>query len=434
MAKAKTKVKAAAKKTRGKVETKPEPKLKLKAGALPEAMSTAERNAIIDGICSRAETTYGSAAVQRAQDTHCSYMLRRPTGITSLDIGLGGGFPASAPSVLVGPDSSGKDYLLWKTGAETQRLYGDDFCMAVYFTEFKPDKIFMKDFCGLQIAFSEKELEEMSQARFAAGQPELTEDELDHYRYQIGNFISIHGVSADHGFDEIFKFLDANVCQIVAVNSIGFLQTEAKENTDSFEDHAQQRNEAALLTKFMPKIAMYLNRGTTKGVPNETSIILVNQVRSAEAKRAMPGRPTQEKDTYKTAANSFALKHAKAIELFLHNGPRITEKDPPYTNLGRKKSWEITKGKLGVHEGIKGEFDFFHGKGADVALDLVDVACGLGVFRIAGSWVYYEEDENLAFQAQSTAKAARILSGNPELYQHIRHRCFQEAKTMYRHR
>jgi hypothetical protein len=406
-----------------------------KAQFTPTIVSTVnERRLAADKIIAEAAKKYGNGYVERSEKMNSSYLLRRPTGIVSIDIAMAGGWPAAAPSVLVGPDGAGKDYLLWRTAAETQKLYGEEFCMACYFTEFKPDKLFMKDMCGFQIAFTEDEIEELDMARRKMGKPTLTSHDQDHYRHQVGTFIPILGLSADHGFDEVFKFLDANICQIVAVNSIGSMQTEAKENTDSFEEFPQQRNEASLLSKVMPKFSMYLNR-SDNDKPNETSLILVNQVRSKDAaQRPMKGRVPQEKDGYKTASNAWALKHHKAIELFVHNGPRIYDEEAkPPLPLGRKKQWELTKGKLGTHEGIKGEFDFFFGEGADILGDLVTTSLKLDIVQANGSWMTYDAD-GFKFKTQGAARVLELLRKQPELVAHLRERCFQEAGFLCRHR
>lgn len=399
--------------------------------------SAKDREAKINHIIAGAAKAHGEGCVMRAEHSFASYTLRRPTGIISLDIAMAGGWPAAAPNVLVGPDGVGKDYLLWRTMAETQRIYGNDFCAACYFTEFKPDKLYMKDYCGLQIAFSEDELADLDLARRAAGGEPLSNEDLDHYRRQLGTFIPIYGISADHGFDKVFDFVETNYFQIIAVNSIGSLQTEAKEKTESFEEFAQQRNEAMLLSKVMPKFSMYLNRRDPFSRPNETTLILVNQVRSkdAAAKSFMKGRVPQDKDNYKTASNAHALKHHKAIELFMHNGARIYEENatPPHI-LGRKKTWELTKGKLGTHEGIRGEFSYFFGEGADVYGDLLNTAVALGVIDQGGSWFSYSDDPAYEFKVNSTAKAQEHLRKHPELVDHIRTQCFRVAGTVCRHR
>ena len=115
------------KKVTAPITTKPTPL------HLPTAKDRAKA---IDSIVNAAARKYGGGRVELSENTNSSYLLRRPTGILSLDLAMAGGWPAAAPNVLVGPDGVGKDYLLWRTMAEAQRTYGEDFCAAVYFTEF----------------------------------------------------------------------------------------------------------------------------------------------------------------------------------------------------------------------------------------------------------------------------------------------------------
>lgn len=392
-----------------------------------------EKRQRLEAVVNRINTEMKRTVVRLASDTSSSYLLRRPTGITSLDIALAGGIPASAPVVIVGPDSAGKDYLLWRVCAETQRIYGEDFAMAVYLTEFRADKRYMRDFCGLKIAMSDQELDEIDSARLNMGLPPLTREEREHYQEQVGKIFLIYGVTAEEGFDAIIDLVATNSCQIVAVNSIGFLQTEAKEDQESFKDFAQQRNEAILLSKFLPKLAMTLNRDLPNGERNETSIILINQVRSKDNVRPIPGRPMMDRDKYRPAAEAHALKHGKALELMIHNGKKLYDEDNQVV-LGREKQWEFLKGKLGFHEGKKGVFRYFFETGADVIGDLIEVCKSLGVFSVSGSWVEYERDGETQFRCQGDAKIRTYLRDRPEMVDELRHACFQRAGIIYKHR
>jgi RecA/RadA recombinase len=363
----------------------------------------------------------GREVCKMASDDYSSYLLRRPTTITSLDIELGGGLPAAAPSVLVGPDGVGKDYLLWLAMAEQQRLYGEDFCSAVYFTEFKMDKLFMKNMCGFMIGFTEGEIEEIEESRVATGLPSLTPADIDWYRKQIGSPIIIDGVPAEDGFDALLKYVEANTCQIVAVNSIGNLQTYAKEDKDSLREFAQQRNEAALMSKLMPKLSMLLNRGGPDGERSESAIVLINQMRSEDEVKKIPGRPTSAKAKMKPANNSWSLKHGKAIELALYKG--VQHRTDDYRTIGRTIDWEITKGKLGTHEGKKGSFDFFYEIGADRIGDLIDTCVKHGVIQRNGSWYSCEGMK----ASQSDAPIRARIHEDPSFKDQLRDECFAKA-------
>ncbi len=338
------------------------PKERPKAKDLAGMTQKERLRMVVAGINAEA----GRDVVRVASDASSSYLLRRPTGIISLDLGLAGGFPAAAPTVLTGPDGAGKDYLLWRTCAEAQRIYGDDFACAIYLTEFKADKLFMKDVCGFHVGMTPEEIEELDEARQKAGLPALTDEQREYYAFEIGSPYIIDGVIAEQGFDSILTFVESNTCQIAAVNSIGFLQTAAKEKKEKLEEFAQQANEAMLMTKFMPKLANILNAGGPDGERNETAIILVNQVRSKDEKpRGKPGVPIPERKKYRSAVQAWALKHGKAIELMLHKGKPIWDEEMGIY-VGKESFWELTKGKLGTHEGIKGSYNFFFDGGADI--------------------------------------------------------------------
>ncbi len=385
----------------------------------------------LQDVINRINAEAKSNVIRLAKDEDCSYILRRPTGITSLDIALAGGFPASAPSVIVGPDGAGKDYVLWRSCAEVQKTYGKDFNMVAFLTEFKLDKRFMREICGLKIAFTDEEIDELNEARTRIGMDPLTKEEKKEYTSQVGEIGVILGVTAEEGFDAILDVIESNTCQMVIVNSIGFLQTEAKEAVDSFKDFAQQRNEAMLLSKVMPALSMRLNK-SSQDDKNETAIILVNQVRSKDNAVQIRGRPTMERDTYKAGSAAWALKHGKAIELMIHKGKKHIEVD---TNavLGREVPWELTKGKLGTHDGLKGSFDFFFDGGADVVGDLYNTAVSLGLLRVGGAWVSYEHPE-YGFKAQGKSGARRKIIEDAEFYAHLRDECFKAAGVIYRHR
>lgn len=369
--------------------------------------------------------------VSLASAANCSYALRRPTGILSLDLKLAGGFPASAPSVIFGAEGVGKDYLLWRTCGETQQIYGEDFCMAVYLTEFKPDKGQMR-MAGLRVAYSDEEIAEVEGIRAGRGDPPLTEEELAHMRDQVGTILIIAGVTAEDGFDALCDFLESNTCQIIAVNSVGFLQTEAKEATDSFSEFAQQRNEAMLLTKAFPKFAMLMNR---LGTLNETAILLINQVRAKDGPppRKRPGMPVTDKDKYKAAAQSNAMRHGLAIEVALWRGGMIwddVEKKP----VGKHVTWELSKGKLGTHDGPRGEYDYYYEGGIDIFEDAINVALGMEVITEPKTgWFHFKHEEH-GFEIYGRPKVRKLLRDTRAVFEAVRVVCLQTAGVNFRYR
>lgn len=369
--------------------------------------------------------------VHRASEADTSYLLRRPTGIPSLDIALGGGFPAAAPSVIVAPEGVGKDYLLWTTMAMTQGIYGKDFAAVVYMTEFLADKRFIRDRCGLRIGMSNKEIDELNKSRVKRNLAKLTDEQAWHYQEKIGEVLLVYGATAEEGFDRILDFVKINTCQIAAVNSIGFLYTDAKEAADSLSDNPQRSSEAIALTKLSTHLATILNRGGPDGERSETAVLLINQVRAKDAPK-IPGRTPTEKDKTKPAAEAHALKHGKAIELTMYNGAKLYEGDPKEGApvIGRMKTWEITKGKLGTHEGKKGEYRYFFKTGADIEDDLITTGQEAGLIELAGTHNY--TIPGLDFRANSRDKLRRALVENPEMTDFLREEVMRAAPLDFR--
>jgi RecA/RadA recombinase len=386
----------------------------------------------IEAVQTHVNGKLGYSALKRASEDYSSYMLRRPSTITSLDIALNGGFACGATSVIVGPEGAGKDYLLWLTLAEQQRIYGEDFAACVYFTEFKMDKPFMKDFCGFMIGMTEQEIDEIDESRERVGLDPLTEERRDWYRKEIGRPMIIDGVVAEDGFDAILDYVTTNTCQVVAVNSIGNLQTKAKEDKDTLNDFAQQRNEAMLMSKFMPKLSMLLNRGGPDGERNETAVILINQMRAEDEVKKIPGRPTTAKQKMKPANNAWSLRHLKALEVALYKGPQDYD-ETTKTILGRRVDWEINKGKLGTHEGLKGNYEFFFDFGVDRHGDLLNMCIQHNVVQLAGSWYSYD-DGTYSFRGQGETAARKALFETPELYDILRDKCMASAGVTCRYR
>lgn len=396
---------------------------KAEAAATEGALSRTQR---IDLILNKNKGT-----VHRASEANTSYLLRRPTGIPTLDIALGGGFPAAAPSVIVAPDGVGKDYLLWRTMAQSQRLYGDEFAATVYLTEFLSDKRYIRDRCGLKIGMSDGEIDEINVAREKRGLDALTDEQVWHYQETEGQVLLVYGATAEEGFDRILDFVKSNTCQIAAVNSIGFLFTDAKEAAESLSDNPQQRNEALALTKFTTHLATALNRGGPNGERSETSILLINQVRSKDA-RAIPGRVLTERDRTKPAAEAHALKHGKAIELTMYNGAKIYNGDPAKGApvVGRTKTWEITKGKLGTHEGKKGEFNYYFSTGADVGSDLITAGLEYDVIKLNGTHNY--RIDSLGLKANSRDELRTKVLADEEIMDFLQEEVMKAAPLEFR--
>lgn len=100
----------------------------------------------------------GRAQIARASDVWQPFHIRRPTGITSIDIAMGGGFPAGTINQIFGSDGKGKNLVVDHTIAMVQSVYGEDSNIA--FASF--GQPYQKDFGkknGVKVGYADAEIE-----------------------------------------------------------------------------------------------------------------------------------------------------------------------------------------------------------------------------------------------------------------------------------
>src|SRR5262249_47662755 len=100
----------------------------------------------------------GQAVLRQGADITNVFLLRRPTGLTSLDLKLAGGLPAGGFTQIIGRFSSGKTYMANRIMATAQQNYDEEFAAFIAMTEMRFDKGYAKTRCALRIAYSEEEI------------------------------------------------------------------------------------------------------------------------------------------------------------------------------------------------------------------------------------------------------------------------------------
>ena len=346
---------------------------------------------------------YGDSGpiIRAANEAWDASDLRRPCGITSLDLATGGGLVAGRVHQYDGLNSTGKNYLLYKYFAETQRLYKEDACLAMCCFESFVDKHFAQ-MCGCKIAMSKYDVEVTNIARAARKEPPLTEEEEKEALEcpGVGQFHIFKG-PAEKVLEGVVHAVKSNIYQIIGIDSWDSMLTMPEEST-VLGDTPQIASSATLQTKWAKKIEDAFNpkfrcpncgyfplkkKVTSykllkfkyecpepdcnwKGINpyteiNETTIYCINQVRSKiqmSGGRVM-GRP------YKTSGAN-ALQHLNAIRVSLHPGTALRDGK---TKIGKEINWEITKAKTGAKEGTIGSFIlYFNPLEVDVTNDLMN--------------------------------------------------------------
>ena len=368
-----------------------------------------DTNELLDAL--QAKLGGEGVVLQRGEEIEGRFDLRRPSGIIQLDVACGGGLPAGGLSQIDGLDGIGKNLLLNHYLAKQQRIYKEKTNLGMVCLEGAFDKLFARA-VGVKVALSNYEIEAIGRERHLRGQPELTDEEVDELKEQIGNFHVFRGAAAEKILEGVVDWVSCNAYQLIGIDSWDAMLTIAEENKE-LEDNAKVADASNIQTRWMRKVFGALSpqklcpecfsrplgfsifgKGNYKYAcgnkdckwegqrpymwENETTLIGLRQVRANMNKAHMHARE------YKTTG-AYALRHGKMIDIQLRKGKTITMKD---RDIGKEIVWELTKGKAGTHEGLTGVYSYyFNPPQIDVAADLENYCTANEIITYGGSKV-----------------------------------------------
>jgi len=386
----------------------------------------------------------GRVQVCSAGSVHAPYGLRRPTGLLSLDMNLGGGLHAGGAIEFKGVESSGKTYMAYRVAAELQRTYGDATNILIACTEILPDKGFARQ-AGFCINYSEEEIAEFEAMRAAQGLPPFTEEDLEDLRFSIGTVGVVIAENGEMLLQTVIEGLefsreDPNQgFQLMLIESLGaLLSADAEEK--QVGENIRIGGSASMITQFQNKAYPRFIFPRPDGHMQETTILGINQAR-ANFDGGLYGPKTR------SAAGAHAWKHALLASVEFSRGADIKEDT---TVLGKEIRWKITKGKAGTHDGLNGCFNFFHVArkdpvfwndvisaqeivGADTVTDAIETAKRMGVVEMSGAWINWYEGKSQILKCQGVDKFASALMDNPKLIDKLRSQCIKASGLMVRY-
>jgi RecA/RadA recombinase len=422
----------AAKKTTKKSEKKAAPKKATGARARVQAF--------IDEI-NKDRKFKGKVQIRMAGDVSTPYRLRRPTGVPTLDLALGGGFHGGGGVQVYGGESAGKTYLAFRTAGEVQRNYGEDAAILILSTEVRPDKGFYR-MAGCCVAYSVKEIDEFEKNRLARGLPKFTAEERADLRKSVGATAVIGAETGDSGLDVVIKGLEKGIYQLVIIESLGALLTPDQDDGDV--GYRVYGGSSILLTNFQNKMYPLFMLDREDGSMLETTVLGVNQARAV-----IGGSPKGPKE--RAAAGAYAWRHGQLASLELRKGGKIYVPGSNKTKVhGREVRWEIKKGKAGTHDGRTGFYNFYYPPksdpvfwseveghygewGIDTFADLVVAAKMSGAVKVSGGWITWKEDEKVIHKDNGEEKFATFLLNNPELQEVLREKCLRASGLSVRY-
>jgi RecA/RadA recombinase len=334
--------------------------------------------------------------------------LRRPSGIPSMDLAMGGGLVAGKVHQFDGPESVGKNYMLYRYFGQVQKRYGEKAVLAMACFEAFIDKHFAQ-MCGCKVAMSEYDIEVTQRAREARGEEPLSKAEIREALSckEVGTFHIFEG-PAENVLDGIIEAVASNVYQLIGIDSWDSMLTAAEDKA-TMDEVPQVASPATIQTRWAKKVLdsfgvvfrcpdcgySPLEKKVTnyelmnfswncpncswKGLDpaNEVNTTTVYCIRQVRAKLNLSGGKVYGR-SYKSDG-AYALQHLNHIRVSMHPGSAIRVNK---VKVGKEVNWEISKAKAGAREGATGAFTlYFSPMEVDIAGDMFAQCNKLGVIR-----------------------------------------------------
>lgn len=356
------------------------------------------------------------------------FILRRPTGILSLDLALGGGFPSGGLSQIIGRDGATKTYLSNLVIAHVQKVYGDEACIGLCMTEMPYDKDFAKYMCGVRIAYSDREIEMGEKALGRA----YTDEEVAFLKDQVGTIHHVVGGTAETLLETAARMIESNIYQVILIDSFGALLTKAEAEAEDGIESKHYGGAAMVITQFMHRLHAALNMRDEYGNINTTTVIGINQYRD-NVGGSLYANPMK-------ISGGNALRHGKLVDLKLSAGSKIytTEKNQKKV-VGKEVNWELLKGKAGCHDGPKGKYIFNFEEsgrpfGVDIAADAIMTGVRFGVVSQAGAWLTIEGiclPDGSQVKAQGLSNMVSLMEKHPEVLDYVKEEVYKLANVKF---
>lgn len=308
------------------------------------------------------------------------YMLRRPTNIIDLDIDLGGGFPAGGTSMVSGPDNSGKTWLLFKTMAQQQRIYGDSCRLAYGMSEgaFPFDQAIN---AGLKIPVPDDIIAQWNMWRALRGMPPYSEEEVAYFKQKVGEFHIFRGGTGEELLGVILKAVYINAYSIIGCDSLNGLLPGADASKE-LDKAAKKAAHAFMVDNFFRH---YIPMTTGLNGVNPTSVIFTQQVRANQERAFAPSHMQAYLKPW-AVSGSYAAKHYKLIDLIINDRPLKKGEREDRHVVGKIISWFLDKGKAGTHDNKSGEVAYYYGlPGTDDIGELIASTIKRGVLQQFGN-------------------------------------------------
>lgn len=345
-----------------------------------------ERSTIVDTTIAELNKKYGSGSIMRLGDMGGAEVVPKFTsGIASLDLALGGGWPYGRIIEVYGPESSGKSSLCLFAMAEVQKL-------------------------GKRVAFIDLE---------NALDPMLAEM----YGVDTNNMYLGYPDTGEAAFAIIEGLAQTGEFGCIVLDSVSAILPNAEREEDVGK--SLPAIQARLMSQALRRLVGVLGK-------SQTTVFFVNQIR--EKVGVMYGSP--EITSGGRALSFYASQRINVrIDTFLdEKGKEQKSRDGAF---GHKTNIQVSKNKVAPPFKRAG-FILEYGKGFDKYYDVLLVAEELGIIGKGGAWYNYvpedksliaEGEENLRWQGRNNL--LNDLKSNHKLFAEIQQKTFKEVGALY---
>jgi len=310
---------------------------------------------------------YGANVLRKGSDTRRPDLI--PTGIPSLDIITGGGWPRGRALEYFGPEGSGKSTLALLAIAEAQKL-------------------------GLSCVYID--LERTYDPEYSATLG-VDNDMVIAPTFDDGESAIDAAIMMVDRWEEVAEKMGmSKELGIVVIDSVAALLPRAEKDAEMGDSHV------GLMGRMTSKASRIL---TPLLADRNVTILYINQLRGT-----INSGPFAPK-TGTTGGN--AIKYYASSRVDIRRIGQIKFKDDV---VGAKIKILLKKDKIGGNESKHTTVDMFHGKGFSIIGDLIEISIEKGLTKKGGAWYNYKDQK---FQGVENMKA--WLKDNPEELEQLRH-------------
>jgi hypothetical protein len=233
--------------------------------------------------------------------------------------------------MISGPYNASKSWLLFRTLAMQQQLYGQSFMGVIHISETQVPYDQMRQ-AGMRIEVPDSVISQYIQRDVELGLPTWTKERIAEWKYQVGTLYVISGGTGEQVLQSILECVKANIFSVIGVDSVTSLMPQRDADKEMSDEQARAAR-AIMMGKFWEKYAPHVNKGI-----NTTSLLFTQQVRQDDSMFGLGFMVT----------GGEASKHYKLIDILMYPGAQIkrTIQGRDYT-IGKKTIFKTIKGKAG---------------------------------------------------------------------------------------